>query len=112
MLKQDRPAKLGSDDARVDVARRVLLLPPYVGLREGLPHVFRKVRLKRAHGDEAVKGVAVVDSHIVGNRAKSMGRIEIAIADHVRNPSPEALTLLLRQDPAEVMDIGGFAVDD
>src|SRR2546427_13265361 len=53
-----------------------------------------------------------MDVHVMGYRAQSMRRIQIAIALHMRNPAPPAFPFTRGQNAAQVVEISRLSMRD
>src|SRR6185369_124988 len=110
MLQHDRTAFGGFNDAGVVIAGLVDLFPLRVAGRYVVFAVSLQSEMSRAHRDNVVESVATIDRHILRHWAKSMGGIEIAVAQNMMSTPPKSLILILKQDLAQVMVVCALTV--
>ena len=112
VLEHDGPAFRSLDEARVHVPRIVSFLLTGVALRDPERKVPAEAALGRAHGDDALEAVSAIDVHVARHRAEAVSGVQVSIPLEMFEPAPEAFALLREQDPAQVVNVGGLAVDD
>src|ERR1022692_2972923 len=90
MLEKNRAASLGFYDAGVHVTADVPFGALRVPVSEVRFHIRAQRSLGRTHRNHVVEPVAAMDVHVMGHRAQSVRRIQIAIALDMGKTAPQA----------------------
>ena len=101
---------MGFYDAGVHVTADVLFGALQVPVSEVRFHIRAQRGLGRTHRNHVVEPVAPMDVHVMGYRAQTVRRIQIAIAPHMREPAPQAFPFIRGQNAAQVVEISRFSM--